>query len=305
MREKLEYFAAWSLLKGFGALPRPLARAVAASMMRIAYHLRPPLKQAAKINLQMAFPDWPQARRDAVIDKMIRNIGWMGAEFSQFPKYSAENINDIIEIEGHANYLNAQKLGKGVLFLTGHMGPWELSSFAHSLYGYPCDFLARPIKNSKVDALVNSYRARSGCRVIDKNDSARAILRTLRSGGTVGILADQNTSLEEGVFVPFFGIDACTTAGLARIALRTGAAVVPGYAFWDDSLKKYVLRFEPTVELTRTGNEERDVVANTAKFTTIIENFVRAHPDQWIWVHKRWKTRPPGEKPLYPSNSRH
>lgn len=299
MREKLEYFAAWTLLKGFGLMPRRMARAVAATTMRIAYHLRPPLKHAAEVNLKMAFPEWTRAQREAVISKMIRNVGWMGAEFSQFPKYNRKNIEDVIEIEGHENYLRALERGKGVLFLTGHMGPWELSSFAHSVYGYPCDFLARPIKNARVDALVNGYRALSGCKVVDKGDSARAILRTLRAGGVIGILADQNTSLEEGVFVPFFGIEACTTAGLARIALRTDASVVPGYAYWDERKKKYVLKFEPAVELMRTGDEERDVRENTAKFTRVIEEFVRERPDQWLWVHKRWKTRRPGEKSLY------
>jgi KDO2-lipid IV(A) lauroyltransferase len=125
-------------------------------------------------------------------------------------------------------------------------------------------------------------------------------LKVLGDGGTVGILSDHNTALEEGVFVNFFGIPACTTSGLARIALRTDAAVVPGFLSWDESRRKYRLRFEPAVELSRTGDEEADVRENTQRFTRVIEDFVRAHPDQWLWVHKRWKTRPPGEKQIYP-----
>jgi len=116
----------------------------------------------------------------------------------------------------------------------------------------------------------------------------------------VGILSDHNTSLEEGIFVDFFGIPASTTSGLARIALRTDAAVVPGFLSWDESRRKYRLRFEPAVELSRTGDEEADVRENTQRFTRVIEDFVRAHPDQWLWAHKRWKTRPPGEKQIYP-----
>jgi KDO2-lipid IV(A) lauroyltransferase len=116
----------------------------------------------------------------------------------------------------------------------------------------------------------------------------------------VGILADHNTTLEEGVFADFFGIPASTTSGLARIALRTDAAVVPGFLCWDEARGKYRLRFEPAVELVRSGNEESDVAKNTQRFTAVIEEYVRAHPDQWLWVHKRWKTRPPGEKPIYP-----
>jgi len=299
MRERIEYFLAWAALKGMGLLPRSLARPLGAAFAYIAYGLRPPLRRAANFNLQLAFPSWSPAQRREVIRKMIRNIGWMGAEFTQFPKYNRQNIESVIVLDGNENYLEAMNRGKGVFFLTGHMGPWELSSFAHAVYSFPCYFLARPIDNQRVDALVNSYRCLSGCKMIDKNDAARSIFRILREGGAIGVLADQNTSLEEGVFVPFFGIPACTTAGLARVALRTDAAVVPGYAFWDDAIGKYRLRFDPAIELVRTGDEEEDVVANTAKFMKVVEDFARAHPDQWLWVHKRWKTRPPGERPIY------
>jgi len=300
MRERLEYFSASVVLKGLGLLPRRAARATGAAFARIAYWLRTPLRRAADLNLRLAFPDWSEAQRRSAIRKMVRNIGWMGGEFTQFPKYTRANIERVVILDGNENYTDAVRRGKGVLFLTGHMGAWELSSFAHALYGYPCHFLARPIENRRVDALINRYRSLSGCQTIDKNDSARAMLRILRGGGAIGVLADQNTALEEGVFVPFFGIPACTTSGLARIAARTGAAVVPGYAFWDDSIGKYRLRFEPAVELVRTHDEEADIVANTAKFMKVVENFARAHPDQWLWVHKRWKTRPPGEKSIYP-----
>ena len=301
MRETFEYSAAWLLLKALGLLPRPLARAVGVVLVRVAYLFRPSLRRAAELNLHLAFPDWSDEQRRLTIRKMLRNIGWMAGDFSQLPKFTRENIERVITIEGHQNYLDALHRGKGVLILTGHLGPWELSSYAHALYGYSCFFLARPIQNRRVDALVNQYRCLSGCGVIDKNDSARAVLRILHAGGAIGILADQNTSLEEGVFVPFFGVPASTTAGLARIALRTDAAVVPGYAYWDEATRKYILRFEPAIELTRSGDEAEDVRANTAKFMKVIEDFVRAHPDQWIWVHKRWKTRPPGEKSIYPS----
>ena len=152
-----------------------------------------------------------------------------------------------------------------------------------------------------MDALINHNRCLSGNRPIEKNKSARSILRILAEGGTVGILSDHNTVLEESVFVDFFGIPASTTSGLARIALRTDAAVVPGFLSWDNARRKYRLRFEPAIELARTGDEEADVRENTARFTQTIEDYVRAYPDQWLWVHKRWKTRPPGEKEIYPA----
>ena len=132
-------------------------------------------------------------------------------------------------IDGAENFDCAQRRGKGVLFLTGHMSAWELAPFAHALYGHPLHFLVRPVANPRVDALINRYRCLSGNQPIEKNRSARAILKVLGEGGTVGILADTNTSLEEGVFVDFFGRPASTTSGIARIALRTDAAVIPGF----------------------------------------------------------------------------
>jgi KDO2-lipid IV(A) lauroyltransferase len=159
--------------------------------------------------------------------------------------------------------------------------------------------MARPLDNGPLDALVNEYRGLSGNKPIFKNESARQILRVLKGAGTVGILADQNTMPEEGVWVDFFGTPACTTTGIARVALHTDAAVVPGYAYWDESLRKYRLRFEPPVELVRSGDNERDVLENTRRFSKVIEKIIREHPEQWVWVHARWKNRPKGEPPIY------
>jgi KDO2-lipid IV(A) lauroyltransferase len=232
---------------------------------------------------------------------MVRQIGWMIGEFSQFPKYTRANIKQLVVIDGAENFAAARQRGSGVLFLTGHMSAWELAPFAHALYGHPLHFLVRPIKNRRVDALINRYRCLSGNQPIDKNRAARATLKVLADAGTVGILADHNTSLDEGVFVDFFGLAACTTSGLARIALRTDAAVVPGFLSWDERSRKYRLQFGPAVELVRSGDEDEDVRANTQRFTRIIEDYVRAHPEQWVWIHKRWKTRPPGENSVYPA----
>jgi len=299
MRESIEYAGAWIGLKFLGLLPRSAARFVGASCAAAAYYLRPPLRQAAVFNLRLAFPDWADKERRSAVRRMIRQIGWMAAEFSQFPKYTRDNIGSIVILDGYENFDEARRRGKGVLFLTGHMSAWELAPFAQALYGHPLHFLVRPIANAKVDALINRYRCLSGNQPIEKNRSARAVLRVLSEGGTVGVLSDHNTSLEEGVFVDFFGIPASTTSGLARLALRTDAAVVPGFLSWDFERRKYRLRFEPAVELARSADEEADVRENTQRFTRVIEDYVRAHPDQWLWVHKRWKTRPPGEQPIY------
>jgi KDO2-lipid IV(A) lauroyltransferase len=299
MRESLEYAAAWAGLKFLGLLPRSAARFVGATSAAAAYYLRPPLRRASIFNLQLAFPQWTDKERKRAVLHMIQQIGWMAGEFSQFPKYTRANIKRIVILDGYENFEAARRRGKGVLFLTGHMSAWELAPFAQALYGNPLHFIVRPIANAKVDALINHYRCLSGNRPIEKNRSARAVLRVLSEGGTVGVLSDHNTSLEEGVFVDFFGIPASTTSGLARLALRTDAAVVPGFLSWDCERRKYRLSFEPAVELSRTSDEEADVRENTQRFTRVIEDYVRAHPDQWLWVHKRWKTRPPGEQPIY------
>lgn len=300
MRERIEYAAVWIGLKTLGVLPRRVARFVGATFAAVAYALRTPLRRAAMFNLELAFPDWTQARRKAVVRDMIRQIGWMAAEFAHFPNDVGRGIERIVAIDGAENFEMARQCGNGVLFLTGHMSAWELAPFAHAMYGHPLHFLVRPIKNRRVDELINHYRCLSGNQPIEKNKSARMILKVLAQGGTVGILSDHNTSREEGVFVDFFGIPASTTSGLARIALRTNAAVVPGFLVWDYTREIYRLRFEPAVELVRTGDEDSDVRQNTARFSRVIEDYVREHPDQWLWVHKRWKTRPLGEESIYP-----
>jgi KDO2-lipid IV(A) lauroyltransferase len=299
MMERLQYAVAWTFVKTLGALPRPLARGLAAGAARLLLLLLPKLRKTAEFNLKLAFPEWTDQRRRSVMRQMTRNLGWMAAEFARFPKYTKENIESAVVLDGHENFLAGQSRGRGVLYLTGHIGAWELSSYAHALYGFPLHYMARPLDNQRLDAMVNTYRGLSGNKPIYKNEAARTMLRVLKDAGTVGVLTDQNTMPEEGVFVDFFGTPACTTTGIARVALHTDAAVVPGYAFWDENLRKYRLRFEPPVELIRTGDTERDVFANTQRFAKVLEDIIRRYPGQWVWIHARWKNRPKGEAPLY------
>ncbi|HEV2615016.1 MAG TPA: lysophospholipid acyltransferase family protein [Candidatus Acidoferrales bacterium] len=299
MRDWCEYAAAWTIVKFLGFLPRPLARVIASTIARVLLLCRPPLRRAGIVNLRLAFPEWSDAQRRRTLRRMVRYLGWMAAEFAHFPELSRENIERLVVLDGFENFDAARQRGKGVIFLTGHMSAWELAPFAQALYRNPLSFLARAVDNSRVDALVNRYRCLSGNRPIEKNNAARAMLRVLHSGGTVGILADQNTSLDEGIFVDFFGIPAATTTGLARIARRTDAAVVPGFLFWDSSMRKYRLRFEAAVQLQRTEDEDADIRVNTTRCNKVIEDYIRAHPEQWLWVHKRWKNRPDGEPSLY------
>ena len=299
MKEWFGFAVAWVFLKFLGVLPRSFARGIAAATVRVLLAMLPKLRQTAEFNLRLAFPEWNDEQRREAIRNMSRYLGWQAVEFARFPQYNRGNIEQTIEIEGHENFLEAQRRGKGVLILTGHIGAWEVSSFAHAVYGYPMHFMARPLDNARLDGFINRYRCLSGNQPIYKNESARAVLKALNNAGIVGILADQNTLPEEGAFVEFFGTTACTTTGIARLALHTGAAVVPGYAYWDVASRKYKLRFEPAVELAESGDAERDIQENTQRFAKITESIIREFPEQWVWVHARWKTRPKGEPPLY------
>jgi Kdo2-lipid IVA lauroyltransferase/acyltransferase len=304
MRERLEYASAWMVLKFLGCLPRSMARGIGVVIANCLFALRPPLRKAAEFNLRLAFPELPKPARRRILRRMVRNLGWMAAEFARLPRYTRNNIEKTIILDGFENFAAAERRGKGVLFLTGHMGAWELKPFAHALYSRPIYFLVRPIDNPRVDALVNRYRGASGNRPIKKNESARSILRILRDGGVIGVLADQNTAPAEAVFADFFGIPAATTAGIARLARRTGAAVVPVYTYWDPQIRKYRLRYDPALELASSEDEEGDIRNYSARFNQVIEDYVRRFPDQWLWVHRRWKTRPANESAIYPDEHR-
>ncbi len=298
MRYRLEYALAWVLLKLVGALPRPLARAAGITIAWIVFFLHRKLRRVGMRNLQLAFPEKSRRERKKILRGVFTSLGRQVAEVCLFPKYTRENVGKTVVYEGFENFERALARGKGVLFLTAHLGAWELSAFAHSLYGYPLNIVMRPLDNPYLDRLTCEYRTMHGNKAVDK-DFARGLIAAMRKGETVGVLMDTNMIASQGVFVDFFGIQACTASGVARVALKTDAAVVPGFTIWDPALNKYRLRFDAAVKLVRTGNTESDVVANTALFTKIIEDYVRRYPDQWLWVHRRWKTRPEGEKGLY------
>jgi KDO2-lipid IV(A) lauroyltransferase len=250
-------------------------------------------------NLAIALPEIPAAERERILREEYRNLGWLLAEFCKMPGYSREYASRFIQYEGLENYLAARERGKGVLVLTGHLGAWELSSFYHSLAGYPMGMVIRRLDNPLVDELTNRIRCLHGNRVLHKDDFARGLIAAMRAGETVGILMDTNMTPPQGLFVPFFGVQACTASGLARVAQKTGAAVVPGFLLWEETERKYVLRFYPEVVLASTGNVEDDAAENTARFTAVLERVIRDYPAQWLWMHRRWKTRPPGEAPIY------
>jgi Kdo2-lipid IVA lauroyltransferase/acyltransferase len=299
MREALEYAFAWTLLRLMGSLPRRAALAAGAGLGAVAWLALPRLRRSGLRNLELAYPEMPVKERVRLLRRVYRYLGRQLGEFCQMPRSTRENTHDRFRYEGLERYLAARERGRGVLIVTGHLGAWELSSFWHSLMGHPMTMVIRRLDNARVDRMVNDIRCLHGNRVVHKDDFARGLLQAMKRGETVGILMDTNMTPPQGVFVPFFGVAACTASGLARVALRTGAAVLPGFLVWEAGERRYVLHFGEEIPLVATGDDEQDVLANTGRFTAAIEEYVRRYPDQWLWVHRRWKTRPEGEQPLY------
>lgn len=299
MQHRLEFVAVWLLVKAIGTLPRSLARSVGASVGNLAFNALPRLRGVGLTNLKLAYPDWNESQRERLLQTVYRNLGYLLAEFCLMPGYSADQARKFIQYEGLEHYLEARDAGRGVLVLTGHLGAWELSSFFHSLVGYPMGLVIRRLDNPLVDDFVNKIRCLHGNRVIHKDDFARGLISSMRRGETVGILMDTNMTPPQGAFVPFFGVEACTALGLARIAGKTGAAVLPGFLLWHEASQDFTLRFGPVLPMMQTGDAEADALANTAVFTAKIEEAIRQNPEQWLWMHRRWKTRPAGEAGVY------
>ena len=295
----LEYAAARSLLTGLGWLPRPLAVSIGRGVGHIGYALGGRLRRTGLRNLELAFPEMSELERENILRGCFKSLGRLLGEFSKFPRATPESLRRIVECEGLENLQAAQARGRGVILFTGHLGAWELSSFALSAFGYPMSFLVRRIDNPLVERFIEKTRTRFGNRSIDKRAAMRPMFKTLRAGGTLGILVDLNTQPHEGIFVDYFGIPASTTSGVAALALRTGADVLPVFVPWDDKRQRFVLRIDPPLTITRTGKEKADIEQLTSLFTSIVERYVRRFPDQWLWIHKRWNTRPESSPDLY------
>ncbi len=253
----------------------------------------------ARQNLAIAYPAMDQNATTELLRSMFKNLGRVLLTIARAEKLSKEELPRWIEFKDLDNFKEAKERGKGVLFLTAHLGNWELSALAHAIEVGPMNVMVRPIEDPWIDQIVERSRAATGNRVIPKANSARAVLQALRDNEAVGVLADQNTVLSEAVFVDFFGTPAAANKGFVQLAMRSGAAVVPGFACWNDRESRHVLRYYPALEMVSTGNDEADVIENTWRCQAAVERAIRRHPEQWLWIHRRWKTRPPGEKPIY------
>jgi len=298
----LEYAVARTIVGFLGILPHRVALFVSTRIARLGYYLLGNLRKVGYRNLEIAMPELQQPEREKLVKGSFESLGRVLGEVSQFHKATPARLEHLIEF--HIDHLlelyaKVRHQGRGAIVVTGHIGNWELFVFAFAAIYEPMSYLARPIDNPLIEEMTVRIRSRFGNRPINKTNSVMVASKILREGGILGILADVNAHPKEGVFVPLFGVPACTSTGAALLAIRTNSVIVPMCAVWDREKNKYAAIHGEIIEPAMTGDRKSDVAETTARFTAEIEKFVRAYPDQWLWIHKRWKTRPPGEKSLY------
>lgn len=298
---RLEYHVFRAALGLFSSLPRDAALKVGAGLGELFYLGDRRDRRVAMFNLGMAFPEKSLAERRRILRASCRNLGRLAAEFCQLPQLTADQLPSLITWPDRAYWDGELEKVRhtGAIILTGHFGSWELLAYAHALLGHPVTLVQRPMHNRVFDAAINAVRTGAGTRTISKRAAAKEALRVLKEHGLLAIPADQNQVFSYGVFVDFFGVPACTTTGPARLAMLTGAPIHPIFLVREGESGHHRVEVLPRIELVATGNREADIRANTQRCTAAIETIIRRYPEQWIWFHKRWKTRPLGEPKLY------
>jgi len=279
------------LLHVFQQIPLGIRKAFFVRLALLAYAADSRHRLITLHNLRMAFPEKPDDELGRIARGVYRNLGIVAAEFFDLPKIGRENLADWVELEGIEHAFRALEKNRGLLLFGAHFGNWELEAITAALVIKPMMVIYRLMDSPTLEILVSKVRSCTGNILQDKDRAMRPMLRILKQNGIIGLLLDQNVAWQEGVFVDFFGRTACTSDGLALLALHTEAPVLPGYmARLENGKYRFVLGEE--VPLARTGNRKEDVLENTQRFTSIIEDTVRKYPDQWFWVHQRWKTKP-------------
>lgn len=259
---------------------------------RLAFYLDKKHRGIALKNLETAFGREKDSSEIYNIAKNIfENLGMNLIEFCRIPRLNSGNIDKIVTVRGFDNFLNAYKKNKGVLFLTAHFGNWELMAVSHALKGYPLNVVVREPDNPVFADFINHVRTMCGNKIMDKRSQMRGLLNALKKKECVGVLLDQNVTWSEGVFVDFFGKLAATNKGLALLAIKSHAPVIPVFIIRRDS-ETHELIFGKEIPVQITDDKRADILINTARFTKVIEDMIRKYPAQWFWVHQRWKSRP-------------
>lgn len=274
----------------FGIIPLKIRRILFKAIFILFYHFSEKNRLIALHNLARAFPKKDMSELTGIAKDCYRHLGIVAAEFFDITSLTMDTLFDWFDPEGLEHYVRAYEKGKGIILFTGHFGNWEVMAAACAILYDPLHIVYRELDNPVMRDIVDRVRRHTGNKLLPKGGAARKIIRLLNRCESVGILIDQNVSWQEGVFVDFFGRPASTTAGLAALALQTGAPVLPAFAFRLRS-GRYRVVVEPEVEMVRTGDYDRDILENTKKFSNILEGYVRRYPEQWFWLHQRWKTK--------------
>lgn len=285
----------------FGLLPRRVALSAGALLGAFLYRVARPQRRVALYNLRLAFPDKSEAERRAILRRSCRNLGRIAAEFCHLSSLTPASVRDYVGVDDPQRWhdILTEAAARGAVVLTGHLGNFELLAYAHGLLGHPITLVHRPMRNPLVDRSITGLRARAGTTSLAKKMAAKAALRALHDHRIVAIPADQNQTRRYGVFVDLFGLPASTTPGPARLAMLSRSPLLPVFLVREGESEKHRIVVLPEIELVNTGNRDQDVVTNTQRCTAVIEDMLRRYPDQWIWFHKRWKTRPLGEARIY------
>jgi len=279
------------ILKCFSSIPRKLRSGFFTGMFRLFYYFSPRQRLITIHNLRCAFPEKTTSEIKAIAKGVYRTLGIVAADFFDIPSLTKENIGDLVEVEGLENCKRALEKNRGLLMFGAHFGNWELSAVTVSLLLKPVVVIYRPLDSSILEDLVLWVRTSAGSVAVPKERAMRQMLRSLKKNEILGILIDQNVAWQEGVFVDFFARPACTTNGLALLALHTDAPVIPAYILRLEN-GRYRLVIKEEMQVVRTGDDDEDILINTHNFTRVIEDIIRQQPDQWLWIHQRWKTKP-------------
>lgn len=271
-------------------VPLPVSLAIAGFLGRVAFGLAGKYRDLTIDNLRFAFPEKTEAEAARLAVKVFENLVKNAVEFINFPKINKSNIDDFVRIENRDILDGELKKGKGAIVLTAHFGNWEMLAVAIKVKGYPGSVVGRRLYFHKYDSYLNYLRKVNDVNVIYRDQSPRSILKVLRSGGIIGMLADQDVDSIEGVFVDFFGKPAYTPAGPAALAMASGAALVPAFIVRENG--RHTLMIDKPIEMANTGDKGRDILTNTGRWSRVVESYIRRYPDQWVWMHRRWKTRP-------------
>ncbi len=292
IRALAEYLPVRIAALGLGLIPRPAALRCGRGIGLLFWALDAAHRRVARENLRAAFGDaLDDAGRARLTRRVFAHFGAMAVECLLMPRRTPRDLDRIVEYAGVEHLRRAFLKGKGVFVFSGHFGNWEMVALMQGFLGYPIAMVTRPLDNPWLDGLLRRGRMRSGNEVIPKRSAARGMIRALRHGWCVAIVIDQDTRGADHVFVDFFGRPAATTPALARLALRTGAPVVPVFGVPRPG-GRYRIEYLPEVQVEPTGDRARDVVALTQECTRIIEDRIRDRPDLWLWIHRRWKRRP-------------